>query len=56
MMAGRCFEDWSVGDRIEHETRRTVTKTDNLLITTLTPSRCIWMRWLRPRASSAASW
>jgi acyl dehydratase len=35
-MAGRCFEDWRVGDRIEHEIRRTVTETDNLLITTLT--------------------
>jgi acyl dehydratase len=35
-MAGRCFEDWRVGDRIEHEMRRTVTETDNLLITTLT--------------------
>jgi acyl dehydratase len=35
-MAGRFFEDWKVGDRIEHEIRRTVTETDNLLITTLT--------------------
>lgn len=35
-MAGRCFEDWKIGDRIEHEIRRTVTETDNLLITTLT--------------------
>jgi len=35
-MAGRCFEDWKVGDRIEHDIRRTVTETDNLLITTLT--------------------
>jgi acyl dehydratase len=35
-MAGRCFEDWHVGDRLEHEIRRTVTETDNLLITTLT--------------------
>jgi acyl dehydratase len=35
-MAGRWFEDWRVGDRIEHEIRRTVTETDNLLITTLT--------------------
>ena len=35
-MAGRFFEDWTVGDRIEHELRRTVTETDNLLITTLT--------------------
>ena len=35
-MAGRCYESWRVGDRIEHEIRRTVTETDNLLITTLT--------------------
>ncbi len=35
-MAGRVFEDWKVGDRIEHEIRRTVTVTDNLLISTLT--------------------
>jgi acyl dehydratase len=35
-VAGRCFEDWQVGDKIEHEIRRTVTETDNLLITTLT--------------------
>jgi len=35
-MPGRLYEDWKVGDRIEHETRRTVTETDNLLVTTLT--------------------
>jgi acyl dehydratase len=35
-MAGRYFEEWTVGDRIEHEIRRTVTVTDNLLISTLT--------------------
>lgn len=35
-MAGRYFEEWTVGDRIEHAIRRTVTETDNLLITTLT--------------------
>ena len=35
-MAGRYFEDWKVGDRIEHEIRRTVTETDNLLMSTLT--------------------
>jgi acyl dehydratase len=36
MMAGRFYEDWTVGERIEHAIRRTVTETDNLLITTLT--------------------
>jgi acyl dehydratase len=35
-MAGRFYEEWKVGDRIEHAIRRTVTETDNLLITTLT--------------------
>jgi acyl dehydratase len=35
-MAGRYFEDWTLGDHIEHELRRTVTQTDNLLISTLT--------------------
>jgi acyl dehydratase len=35
-MAGRFFEEWSVGDFIQHDMRRTVTETDNLLITTLT--------------------
>ena len=35
-MAGRYYEDWAVGDHLEHELRRTVTETDNLLICTLT--------------------
>ncbi|RST31634.1 MaoC family dehydratase [Sphingomonas ginkgonis] len=35
-MAGKFFDEWQVGDRIEHEIRRTVTETDNLLISTLT--------------------
>ena len=35
-MTGRHFDDWSVGDRIAHPIRRTVTETDNLLISTLT--------------------
>ena len=35
-MAGRYFDDWAVGDRIEHEIRRTVTETDNLLFSTMT--------------------
>ena len=35
-MSGRYFEAWTVGDRIEHALRRTVTETDNLLISTLT--------------------
>ena len=34
-MSGRFFDDWTVGDRIEHAIRRTVTETDNLLISTL---------------------
>lgn len=35
-MSGRWFEEWSVGDTITHPIRRTVTETDNLLISTLT--------------------
>ncbi|MBX5156655.1 MULTISPECIES: MaoC family dehydratase [unclassified Rhizobium] len=34
-MAGRYFDEWTVGDRIAHEIRRTVTETDNLLFSTL---------------------
>ena len=35
-MAGRWFDEWRVGDRIAHEIRRTVTETDNVLISALT--------------------
>jgi len=35
-MAGRYYDEWQVGDRIEHPIRRTVTETDNLLFSTLT--------------------
>jgi len=35
-MAGRYFDEWSVGDRIEHDIRRTVTETDNLLFSVMT--------------------
>lgn len=35
-MAGRFFDQWSVGDRIVHEIRRTVTETDNLLFSCMT--------------------
>ena len=35
-MAGRVFEDWTLGDRITHDIRRTVTETDNLLFTVMT--------------------
>ena len=35
-MAGRFFEEWSIGDHIVHEIRRTVTETDNLLFSTMT--------------------
>jgi acyl dehydratase len=36
MMSGRWFDEWKVGDHLVHEIRRTVTETDNLLISTLT--------------------
>ncbi len=35
-MAGRYFDDWQVGNHIEHEIRRTVTETDNLLFSVMT--------------------
>ena len=35
-MAGRFFEDWQLGDRLEHEIGRTVTETDNLLFSVMT--------------------
>jgi acyl dehydratase len=35
-MSGRYFEDWRPGDTLAHQIRRTVTETDNLLISTLT--------------------
>ncbi|SEN36789.1 Acyl dehydratase [Sphingomonas gellani] len=35
-MAGRYYDEWHVGDQIEHEIRRTVTETDNLLFSTMT--------------------
>jgi len=35
-MAGRYFDEWQIGDRVEHAVRRTVTETDNVLISTLT--------------------
>jgi acyl dehydratase len=35
-MIGRYFDEWHVGDRMEHPIRRTVTETDNLLMSVLT--------------------
>lgn len=35
-MAGRFYDEWQVGDRVVSALTRTVTETDNLLITTLT--------------------
>ena len=35
-MAGRFFDEWQVGDRIAHSVTRTVTETDNVLISALT--------------------
>lgn len=35
-MGGRYYDQWKVGDRIEHEIRRTVTETDNLLFSVMT--------------------
>lgn len=35
-MAGRYFDQWTIGDRLSHEIRRTATETDNLLFSTMT--------------------
>ena len=35
-MPGRYFDEWQVGDIVAHAITRTVTETDNLLISTLT--------------------
>ena len=35
-MPGRYFDEWQVGDTVAHAITRTVTETDNVLITTLT--------------------
>jgi acyl dehydratase len=35
-MAGRFFDEWQVGNRITHAVTRTVTETDNILISALT--------------------
>ncbi len=35
-MTGRWFDEWAIGDRIDHPIRRTVTETDNLLLSALT--------------------
>ena len=35
-MAGRYYDEWQIGDTIAHAITRTVTETDNVLISTLT--------------------
>jgi acyl dehydratase len=35
-MPGRYFDEWQVGDKVAHTVTRTVTETDNVLISTLT--------------------
>src|SRR5688572_25553907 len=35
-MPGRYFNEWNVGDTLSHSVTRTVTETDNVLISTLT--------------------
>ena len=35
-MTGRFYDEWQIGDRIEHPIRRTVTETDNLLFSAMT--------------------
>ena len=35
-MAGRFFDEWQVGDTVDHAVTRTVTETDNVLVSALT--------------------
>jgi acyl dehydratase len=35
-MAGRYFDEWQVGDAVAHAVTRTVTETDNVLVSALT--------------------
>jgi acyl dehydratase len=35
-MPGRYFDEWQVGDKVVHEVTRTVTESDNVLISALT--------------------
>ncbi|WP_297489064.1 MaoC family dehydratase [Acidocella sp.] len=35
-MAGKYFDEWTIGDKMEHEIRRTVTETDNVLFSAMT--------------------
>ena len=35
-MAGRCFEQWQVGEKILHDLRHTVTQEENRLLTIMT--------------------
>jgi acyl dehydratase len=35
-MPGRYFDEWAVGDKLTHQPHRTVTETDNLLMSALT--------------------
>jgi len=35
-MSARWFDEWHIGDKVDHPIRRTVTETDNLLFSTLT--------------------
>ena len=35
-MPGRFFDEWQVGDRLVHQSSRTVTETDNLLFSAMT--------------------
>ena len=35
-MSGKYFDEWEIGETVEHPIRRTVTETDNLLFSTMT--------------------
>jgi hypothetical protein len=55
-MPGRYYDEWTLGDKLQHQPHRTVTETDNLLISRspTTRSRSTSTQSMRPRPSSAA--
>jgi acyl dehydratase len=57
-MSGRYFEEWQIGDRIDHPIHRTVTETDNLLFSAMThnPNPCILTPRRRGSVNLARFW
>ena len=57
-MAGKYFEEFSVGQVFKHQPGRTITEMDNVLFTTLTmnPNRSTSTRNSPNRPNSANGW